>query len=132
MEGSTVNIISPSFPHTAASNGTVPKSHTPPNKRKSDINMTQAVDSSGIWKNMIRKLEAPLQSPRRRGRFKPTPLNPVIVEEESDLLSPRSMTVEVTDTLPPLPTEAENEEGEGEGDKPLSATNATMYQVTSV
>ena len=37
---------------------------------------------------MVRRLETPLQSPRRRNRFKPTPLDPVIVEEESDLLSP--------------------------------------------
>lgn len=37
---------------------------------------------------MVRKLEGPLQSPRR-SLFKPTPLSPkVIVEEESDLLSP--------------------------------------------
>jgi hypothetical protein len=66
------------------------KKHAPPSKRKSDINMTQAVDNSGIWKNMVRKLDAPLQSPRRRARFKPTPLSPIIVEEEHDLLSPCS------------------------------------------
>ena len=73
-------------PRSAASNGT----HAPPSKRKSDINITQAVDNTGIWKNMVRKLDAPLQSPHRRGRFKPTSLNPIIVEEESDLISPRS------------------------------------------
>jgi hypothetical protein len=122
-------------PESGASNGThTNKSpHAPPGKRKSDINMTQAVDSSGIWKNMVRKLEAPLQSPRRRGRFKPTPLDPVIVEEESrDLISPRSLTVEVND-LPPLPVSGETrEDGEEEDAPPLSATNAARYQVTSV
>ena len=106
--------------------------HAPPGKRKSDINMTQAVDSSGIWKNMVRKLEAPLQSPRRRGRFKPTPLDPVIVEEESrDLISPRSLTVDVND-LPPLPVSEETREDGEEDAPPLSATNVARYQVTSV
>ena len=82
---------------------------------------------------MVRKLEAPLQSPRRRGRFKPTPLDPVIVEEESrDLISPRSLTVEVND-LPPLPVSGETkEDGEEEDAPPLSATNTARYQVTSV
>lgn len=42
---------------------------------------------------MVRKLEGPLQSPRKN-RFKPTPLSPkIIVEEESDLLSPRTKEV---------------------------------------
>ena len=85
----------------------------------------------------MRKLEAPLQSPRRRGRFKPPPLNPVIVEEESrDLISPRSITVEVNN-LPPLPVSGatqveEKEEEDGGKEVPLSATNAVGYQVTSV
>lgn len=82
-------------PEVASNGVATPQSTQAPQaqlkKKKSDINMTQAVDNSGIWKNMIRKLEAPLQSPRRRaGRFKPTPLDPIIVEEESDLLSPQS------------------------------------------
>ena len=124
---------------TGASNGTQNDqlSNNPMlKKRKSDINMTQAVDSSGIWKNMVRKLEAPLQSPRRRGRFKPTPLDPIIVEEESrDLISPQSLTVDVNN-LPPLPVSGgddgqEEEEEEERKDVPLSATNVG-YQVTSV
>ena len=87
---------------------------------------------------MVRKLEAPLPSPRRRGRFKPTPLNPiVVVEEENNLISPRSPTAEVVDTLPPLPISGEGgrkeeEEVEEESSKTLSATNAAGFHVTSV
>ena len=81
--------------------------------------MTQAVDSSGIWKNMVRKLEGPLQSPRKN-RFKPTPLSPkIIVEEESDLLSPR--TKEVGAVV------ADSSEVKGE-----TEASGTRFQVTAV
>ena len=91
--------------------------------------MTQAVNSSGIWKNMVRKLEAPLQSPRRRGRFKPMPLDPVIIEEESDLLSPRSLVGGATGDVPAAENSAD---GAQSGATPGDQFAASRYQVTSV
>ena len=85
---------------------------------------------------MIRKLENPLQSPRRRGRFKPTALNPVIVEEENDLLNPRSpvggATADVTVvTTPPEVDSNDNVEStDSVGEK--SEATPGRYQVTSV
>lgn len=68
---------------------------------------------------MVRKLEGPLQSPHRN-RFKPTPLSPeIIVEEESDLLSPR--TKEVGDVV------ADSSEVKGE-----AKISGTKFQVTTV
>ena len=126
-------------PNSVASNGTHKPGHKPPAKRKSDINMTQAVDNSGIWKNMVRKLEAPLQSPRRRSRFKPTPLDPIIVEEESDLLSPRSPVSGVGVAVGGGVTggknttdSSSNDGARGKQSQDLSVGTAGRYQVTSV
>ena len=64
--------------------------------------MTQAVDNTGIWKNMVHSYDAPLPSPHHKPRYRPTPLSPVIVEEkESDLTSPRTPTAPVIAVSPP-------------------------------
>ena len=99
-----------------------PKSHPKPAKRESNLNITQAVDNTGIWKNMIRKLDAPFQSPRRKARFQSTPLKPSVVEEEVEPISPRS---------PRSP------DSEGSGVKPASSSNSSgipipKFQVTSL
>ena len=89
---------------------------------------------------MERKLDAPLQSPRRRPRFKPTPLSPIIVEEESDLLSPRSppgghvgaIGGGVSDTDGATPASDDHQTPVVKTEEPKSKPTSPRFQVTSV
>lgn len=93
-------------------------------KSDPDINISQAVDNTGIWKNMVRSYDAPLPSPHHKHRYRPTPLSPVIVEErESDLISPRTPRTPRTPPAPPAPVIAVS---------PPDTPAGNLYQVTAV
>ena len=89
---------------------------------------------------MVKKLDAPLQSPRRRPRFKPTPLSPIIVEEESDLLSPRSPPGEHMGPIDSGVSDTDGATAAGEddqipvvnADEPKAKPISARFQVTSV
>ena len=60
-------------------NGGVPQ----PVEKEPDINITQELDKTELWRNMVRHLDSPLPSPRRQARHGVSATNPqVIVTDE--------------------------------------------------
>jgi len=54
-------------------------------KEESEFNMTQAVDKCHLWQNMVKNLDSPMPSPRRKAR-KRVPTQPTVVVTNSDQL----------------------------------------------
>ena len=57
----------------------------PLKKEESVFNMTQAVDKCHLWRNMVKNLDSPIPSPRRKAR-KHVPTQPTVVVTDDDKL----------------------------------------------
>ena len=56
-------------------NGDIPQAV----EKEPNINITQELDKTDLWRNMVRHLNSPIPSPRRQARYHAATTNPLVV-----------------------------------------------------